>query len=72
MRSGNHASYSYSSEVKSEPVVHTHTHAAAVPVAAVPVATTHHTVAAVPSVHHYGYYPAAYSYYSPYSYVIGK
>ena len=73
VRSGDHASYSYTSEVKSNPVVHTH---AAAAVAAVPThaVATHAVVpGAYYATHHYaGYYPTAYSYYSPYSYVVGK
>lgn len=63
---GVRSSYSYVSEVKSEPAVVHHTHAAvaAAPVAA--VSTVHHTVPT-----HY-YYPASFSYYSPYHYAVGK
>lgn len=76
MHGGDRSSYSYSSEVKSEPVVHTHTAVAAAPVVASPVAavsTVHHTVPAYGYGYQYGYYPHAnYAYYSPYHYVVGK
>lgn len=62
MHSGGASSYSYSTETKAAPaVVHS--------VAAAPV--VHHTV----PTYAYGYYPSyypSYSYYSPYSYVVGK
>jgi hypothetical protein len=64
VNSGGHSSYSYTTETKSHPVVHTHAAVAAAPVATVPVAH-------VPT-YHYGYYPSVYTHYSPYSYVIGK
>lgn len=70
VHSGTGASYSYSTETKSVPVVH---HTAAV-AAAAPVVTSH-AVAHVPAVATYGYYPAYHHspyYYSPYHYVVGK
>ena len=76
VHAGDRSSYSYSSEVKSEPAVvhHTTSVAAAAPVVAAPVAavsTVHHTVPTY--AYSYGYYPAAsYAYYSPYHYVVGK
>lgn len=65
---GAHSSYSYSSEVRAQPVVHTHAAVAAAPAV---VSTVHHTV----PTYAYGYYPANYAnyaYYSPYHYVVGK
>lgn len=67
VRSGNHASYSYTHEVNSQPVVHTHSHVAAAPALA--------PVASVPTAYHYAsayHYPTYAHYYSPYSFVLGK
>lgn len=74
---GLQSTYSYSTEYKTNPVVHTHTAVAAAPaavVASAPVATVHHTVPATYGYGYraYGYYPYASHYYSPYSYVLGK
>jgi len=69
VHAGDRSSYSYSTEVKAQPVaVQTHAAVAAAPAAV--VSSVHHTVPA----YAYGYYPAAasYSYYSPYHYVVGK
>lgn len=77
VRSGDHASYTYSQEVKAQPVVHTQTHATQVAVAAAPAAVVSYAHYAYPTAAYsnYGYYgyPYGYSYAaSPYSYVLGK
>lgn len=74
MHDGLQSTYSYSSEYKTNPVVHTHTHVAAAPVAhtavatavaaapvvaSAPVAALHHTVPTYGYGYRYGYYPYA-------------
>lgn len=65
---GAHSSYSYSSEVRANPVVHTHSVAAVAAAAPAVVSTVHHTV----PTYAYSYYPSHYGYYSPYHYLVGK